>query len=49
MISGGIVESHVKGFTKGSHEVGDEFGSTVGSNMVRNTVFREDMEDKESS
>ena len=37
---------HVKCNSKGMEEVQDELGSSVGSDMARDTVFGEDMENK---
>ena len=37
---------HVECDSKGPEEVRDELGSSVGSDMARDTMFGEDMENK---
>ncbi len=46
MISGSEVEFHVKGFGKRAHELGDKFRAAVRGDMVRDTMLRENMNDK---
>ena len=48
MIAGSEVKFHVEECTKGSHEVGVKFCSAVGSDVGRNSVFREDVEEEVS-
>ncbi len=46
MISGSEVEFHVKSFSKGMRELGDNFGAVVRGDMVRNTMLGENMNDE---
>ena len=48
MISGGEVELYVQGFSERTEEPGDEFGPTVGGNMLRNSVFGEHMSNEQN-
>ena len=48
MISGGEVELHVQGFSERTEEPGDEFGPTVGGNMLRNSVFGEHVSNEQN-
>ena len=47
VISGGEVEIHVQSFPQGTEEDGHELGATVGSNVSRYTMFREDVSNEE--
>ncbi len=46
MISGSEVKFHVKGFSKGMHELGDKLRATIRGDIVRDTMLRENMNDK---
>ena len=46
MITGSVVSSHIKSFTKRVEEAGYEFGATVGGDVFRNTVLGKDVNDK---
>ena len=48
MITGGEVELHVQGFSERTEEPGDEFGPTVGGNMLRNSVFGEHVSNEQN-
>ena len=41
------MESHVKCFSEGAEEVGYKLRATVGGDVRRNSVLREDVEDEE--
>ena len=41
------METDVQSLAKGAEEVGYEFGSLVGSDMGRNAVLREDVEEEQ--
>lgn len=43
------VKTHIESCAKRAEEVGDELGATIGGNVFGNTVFREDVDDKEFS
>ena len=43
MISGSVVQLHAERFSKCAKEGGDEFGTSVGGYVRRNSVFGEDM------
>lgn len=47
VVSGGEVEFHVQCLSERPEEVGDEFGTSVTSNVRRNSMLRKDMKDKE--
>ena len=49
MISRGIVKFHGERFTESPEERRNKFGTTIGSNMIRNTMLREDMNNKKLS
>ncbi len=38
MVSGSKVKFHVKGFGKGSHELGDKLGAVVRGDVVRDAM-----------
>ena len=44
MISRSEMKSHVEGFSKQAEKVGDELRSTIGGNMLENSVLGENME-----
>jgi len=47
VVARGEVESHVEHFSEGAEEVGYELRATVGGDVRRNSVLREDVEDEE--
>lgn len=47
VVAGGEVKSHVECFSEGAEEVGYELRATVGGDVRRNSVLREDVEDEE--
>ncbi len=46
MISRSEVKFHVKGFGKGARELGDKFGAVGRGDVVRDAMFRENVNDK---
>ncbi len=46
MISRSEVKFHVKGFSKGAHELGDKLGAAVRGDVVRDTMLGENMNDE---
>ncbi len=46
MISRSEMKFHVKGFSKGTCELGDKFGAAVRGDVVRDTMLRENMNDE---
>ncbi len=46
MISGSEVKFHVKGFSKGTCKLGDKLGATVRSDVIRDTMLGENMNDE---
>lgn len=46
MIPGSEVKFHVEGFGKGACELGDKFGAAVRGDVVRDAMFRENMNDE---
>ncbi len=46
MISRSEVKFHVKSFSQSTHELGDKLGAAVRGDVVRDTMLRENMNDK---
>jgi hypothetical protein len=49
MITGGIMELHIERSSEGAEEPRNRFGTSIGGDMSRNTMFREYMKYKKLS